>query len=99
MQCEHQHYAELRSIKKLGHYTENDDAEMLIEHEREEREKNRRQLRQELAQLKAEKKQDPERKAYLEDQLDQMRQQDDLKIAEYMQTLPEYFELIHKAKK
>ena len=31
MQYEHEHYAELRSIKKLGHSEENDDDEMQIE--------------------------------------------------------------------
>ena len=55
MQCEHEHYAELRSIKKLGHAEENDDAEMQVEHEREERENLRRQLKLELAWLEAEK--------------------------------------------
>ena len=38
MQCEHQHYAEVRSLKKLGHAEENDDADMQIEDEREARE-------------------------------------------------------------
>ena len=44
MQYEKQNYAEVRSIKRLGHAYENDDAEMQIEHEREERENLRRQL-------------------------------------------------------
>ena len=63
MQYEHQYYAEVRSIKKLGHISESDDADMLYEHEREEREKHRHQLKQQLAQLEEEKKCDPELKA------------------------------------
>jgi len=55
MQYEHQRYAEVRSIKKLGHETENDEAEMVIEEKREAHEEHRRQLMQELSKLKEQK--------------------------------------------
>ena len=51
MQYEHLHYAELRSVKKLGHITENDDAQNQIDEEREAREKHRNELKQELVKL------------------------------------------------
>ena len=85
MQYEHQHYAEVRSIKKLGHMHENDEAEIMRENEREAREKLRRQLKQELSQIQKSKKRDPEREDYLEDELDRMRQQDEKKISLYRQ--------------
>ena len=72
MQCEHQHYAEVRSLKKLGHRVENDEAYMQIEDEREAREKLRSEMKQELCKLNEDKKWDPERKAYLEEELELM---------------------------
>ena len=95
MQFEHQNYAEVRSLKKLGHVRESDDAEIQVEQDREERETRRRHLKQELAQLeaKAEERSDPERKAYLEEQLDCMREEDDRKLILYRQTYHELTQL------
>ena len=81
MQYEHLHYAELRSVKKLGHETENDDGQNQIDEEREAREKHRNELKQELEKLQKEKVWDLERKALLEDELDLMREQDEQKLA------------------
>ena len=81
MQYEHQRYAEVRSIKKLGHMRENDEAEMVIEEKREAHEEHRLQLMQELAKLKEKKIWDTKRIALLEEELDLMRQQDEQKLA------------------
>ena len=102
MQYEHQHYAELRSIKKLGYWLPNvnDEAEMQIEDEREEREKHRCQLKQELAQLLAQKESDLKRKIVLKNELERMRFQDNEKIAQLMQVRAEgrkLFEIFMKA--
>ena len=94
MQYEHQNYAEVRSLKKLGHRLESDDAEIQIEQDREERETRRRDLKQELAQLEDAERSDPERKAYLEEQLDCMREEDDRKLILYRQTRHEASQLI-----
>ena len=97
MQYEHQNYAELRSIKNLGHATENDDAEMQIVQEREMRENLRSSLQWELEQLRKEEKSDPKRKAQIEDELDLMRQQDEQKLFQYRQIMQEGDAIIAEA--
>ena len=81
MQYEHQHYAEVRSLKKLGHIEKNDDAQNKIDEEREAREKHRSDLKQELVNLQKEKVWDLQREAQLKDELDLMHEQDEQKLA------------------
>ena len=97
MQYERKKYAEIRSIHKLGHATEDDQAELRIDQEREKRENTRSLLKKELAQLLAEEKSDPERKAYLIDELERMHQQDELKLVQYRLNMQEGAELQAKA--
>ena len=83
MQYEKQSYAEIRSIQKLGHATEDDHAELLKDREQKERENTCSLLKKELAQLLVEEESDLKRKAYLENELERMRQQDEQKLLQY----------------
>ena len=99
MQFEHLHYAEIRSIKKLGHSTENDETEMQIDLEREQREDLRRSLMQQLAKLEKQEKSDLELKAKLVDQLETMRKQDEQKLAQYRLVMQEGNQVTNKIQK
>ena len=83
MQYENQKYAELRAIKKLGHVDKNDDVEMRHDMEREEREKLRSELKQELKQFESAKNINLDRKSKVEEELSRMHEEDQKKLAEY----------------
>ena len=85
MQYEHKHYAELRSIKNLGDLEQDDEADMQLQKEHEEREILRHNIKQELALLSKQKDSDKGRKTSLENELERIRLRDDDKITEFVQ--------------
>ena len=76
LQYENESYAELRSLKKLGHRERNDVEVKQEEDEREERETWREYLMQQLDQLQKQQGADPERKQMLIKELRDMQKED-----------------------